>query len=305
MVCIIHTVHVFKRRPGPSYLITCTQNNSNGVSLQRQRAVRSHLRLHQVCIFISSDYHTLIYISVGPPAESYTPQTNNDSLFNVSFDPSFSFGSEAANMEYSILSAILGNPSPPQSTRTPPPPPPQSQFPPWSTDSISLHHNYGQSPSRTYGSSSYNVDSQVSTSPNTTNFMAYPYQVQRSSSDSQDQLQYPQFLPPQSPRQQPQTDLHPLAPRHPEARSPLNNSGVFIRAASPRGLFSPPPSNHSNSPTSTSSIPPGCTELALTRPSSCQSSQLQSIHDRVLTPYDYTQGYHFLMKHLPSRCVLL
>lgn len=31
-------------------------------------------------------------------------------------------------------------------------------------------------------------------------------------------------------------------------------------------------------------------------------SKLQSIHDRVTTPYDYTEGYHFLMKHLPTRC---
>jgi hypothetical protein len=23
----------------------------------------------------------------------------------------------------------------------------------------------------------------------------------------------------------------------------------------------------------------------------------------VTAPYDYTEGYHFLMKHLPSRCV--
>jgi hypothetical protein len=32
---------------------------------------------------------------------------------------------------------------------------------------------------------------------------------------------------------------------------------------------------------------------------------LQSIHDRVTAPYDYTQGYHFLMKHLPTRYVPL
>lgn len=41
--------------------------------------------------------------------DGFTP---TDTLFNTSFDaPSFSFGSEAANLEYSILSAILGNPS--------------------------------------------------------------------------------------------------------------------------------------------------------------------------------------------------
>jgi hypothetical protein len=31
------------------------------------------------------------------------------------------------------------------------------------------------------------------------------------------------------------------------------------------------------------------------------SSKLQSIHDRVNAPFDYTEGYHFLMKHLPTR----
>ncbi|ETW80605.1 hypothetical protein HETIRDRAFT_245864, partial [Heterobasidion irregulare TC 32-1] len=58
-------------------------------------------------------------------AEPFPP---NDPLFNVPFDPSFPFGSEAANLEYSILSAILGNPSPEsQSTTSPPPPNPPFQ----------------------------------------------------------------------------------------------------------------------------------------------------------------------------------
>jgi len=54
--------------------------------------------------------------------------TSTDPLFNTAFDvSSFPFGSEAANLEYSILSAILGNP-PPEShqpsdshSTTPPP----------------------------------------------------------------------------------------------------------------------------------------------------------------------------------------
>jgi hypothetical protein len=47
-------------------------------------------------------------------ASSAEPFLPNDPLFNVSFDPNFPFGSEAANLEYSILSAILGGPSPPE-----------------------------------------------------------------------------------------------------------------------------------------------------------------------------------------------
>ncbi|SRR5258708_5974834 len=33
-------------------------------------------------------------------------------VYNLSFDPTYPFGSQTANLEYSILSAILGNPSP-------------------------------------------------------------------------------------------------------------------------------------------------------------------------------------------------
>lgn len=38
------------------------------------------------------------------------PFPANDPIFNLPFDPTLAFGSEAANLEYSILSAILGNP---------------------------------------------------------------------------------------------------------------------------------------------------------------------------------------------------
>ncbi|KIJ49658.1 hypothetical protein M422DRAFT_225584 [Sphaerobolus stellatus SS14] len=40
------------------------------------------------------------------------PISDPDPLFNLTFDPAYTFGSEGANLEYSILSAILGNPSP-------------------------------------------------------------------------------------------------------------------------------------------------------------------------------------------------
>jgi hypothetical protein len=51
--------------------------------------------------------------------DSFSP---TNPLFNPAFDPpSFPFGSEAANLEYSILSAILGNPSEGNPPSTPPP----------------------------------------------------------------------------------------------------------------------------------------------------------------------------------------
>ncbi|KAF8518791.1 hypothetical protein JB92DRAFT_2067026 [Gautieria morchelliformis] len=49
---------------------------------------------------------------LDPP--QHPPQmSDSDPLYNLAFDPTYPFGSEAANLEYSILSAILGNPSPP------------------------------------------------------------------------------------------------------------------------------------------------------------------------------------------------
>ncbi|KAF8581608.1 hypothetical protein K439DRAFT_214703 [Ramaria rubella] len=52
-----------------------------------------------------------------PPSKDPDPPlpavADPDPLFNLAFDPTYTFGSEAANLEYSILSAILGNPSPP------------------------------------------------------------------------------------------------------------------------------------------------------------------------------------------------
>ena len=63
---------------------------------------------------------------IPPVVDSFSP---TNPLFNPTFDaPSFPFGSEAANLEYSILSAILGNPPPegnppldPHPSSTPPP----------------------------------------------------------------------------------------------------------------------------------------------------------------------------------------
>lgn len=67
--------------------------------------------------------HRMISCAVQPSSasqkEHLTSQVNapqlpeTDPIFNLSLDPSYPFGSEAANLEYSMLTAILGNPSPP------------------------------------------------------------------------------------------------------------------------------------------------------------------------------------------------
>ncbi|KAF9060652.1 hypothetical protein BDP27DRAFT_1452614 [Rhodocollybia butyracea] len=198
--------------------------------------------------------------------------TTSDSLlqenFEVPFDPNFPFGSEAANLEYSILSAILGNnnPSPPQGESTPPP-----TFASWPSSDPLL----ASQPS-TFMSSS-------AASP----YLTYQYQDPPRTSELTE-LQYPQY------QQSTGSVIHPVQPRYPQ-KSPKSPLSVFIDESS-HGLLSPPHSNAS--PSLTPSAPrPNDSSMGGYTP----GSKLQSINDRVTKPFDYTEGYHFLMKHLPIR----
>src|SRR5258707_11932467 len=87
-----------------------------------------------------------------------------------SFDPNFPFGSEAANMEYSILSAILGNPSPPDSSATPPP---DLQYSRWSAESIDL--TSGLTP--TYAENQMTIPDSPLTNANgsAAHYLTYPF----------------------------------------------------------------------------------------------------------------------------------
>ncbi|KAF8904465.1 hypothetical protein CPB84DRAFT_1814458 [Gymnopilus junonius] len=204
-------------------------------------------------------------VSADPPSSIpiAEPFPQSDTLLATSFDPSFSFGSEAANLEYSILSAILGNPSPPESSSTPPPQPTQTQYSAWPSDAIDFSPPSLASTSNTF-TSSYGENQ-------------YKYLPQK--------LTRP-LLPPRYP-----LDSRPRSPPTTVFfQSPSAKDGVS------RGLLSPPAST--SSPSSTASVPTGIAEI--TRPQS-RGSKLQSITDSVTAPYDYTEGYHFLMKHLPTR----
>ncbi|KAF9501863.1 hypothetical protein BDN71DRAFT_1379254 [Pleurotus eryngii] len=243
-----------------------------------------------------------------PPAESF-PQ--NDPMFNVTFDPNFPFGSEAANLEYSILSAILGNPSPGDSAHSPPAPQPAGNFSSWTNDSLAYPSS--NTTGTTYGSSF--PDASLPNLPSAAN----------TDSLSPSQPTFAPFATPQA-KESPQTSyaqsytssqpLHPLQPRYPlpadYSRSPsISTPSTVFPRLDPKdpGLFSPLAANAS--PISTSSVPPGLASVSTDTPTPStpssslvlpsSSSQLQSINDSVTTPYDYTEGYHFLMKHLPSR----
>ncbi|KAL0956403.1 hypothetical protein HGRIS_002550 [Hohenbuehelia grisea] len=244
------------------------------------------------------------------PTPGAEPLTQNDPMFNVSFDTNFPFGSEAANLEYSILSAILGNPSPPESANSPPSV--QPGYSTWPSDSLTYPATSGAS-SNSYGPTF--GDTSLAPQPGEASLAASsPY-------NSLSQTQDIQSTYPASSYKRDQQPLHPLQPRFPlppdYSRSPSTtaNSTVFTRAdLKEPGLLSPSISNAS--PISTASVPRSLlstnastngvddtptppTPVSTLAPSS--GSQLQSINDRVTTPYDYTEGYHFLMKHLPTR----
>ncbi|KAJ7902086.1 transcription activator of gluconeogenesis ERT1 [Mycena olivaceomarginata] len=175
-----------------------------------------------------------------------------DQLFApVPFDPSFPFGSEAANLEYSILSAILGNPNGPMeftASRS------SNDFTPFPDQQI-------VQPS----------DTTLSTSP-TTSFLTYPY--------------------PQPPEQQEalQYTAGPRFPLNGRPRSPRFSDKEFLSPSQASG----PSFAHANPMPNVHSGGNG-------NANGSHGSQLQNINDRVTMPYDYTEGYHFLMKHLPSR----
>lgn len=72
---------------------------------------------------ISSKQATAGELHNCSPHHPLANDTNDiDSLMDLSFDPSYPFGSQTANLEYSMLSAILGNPSDTQSVNDIPSP---------------------------------------------------------------------------------------------------------------------------------------------------------------------------------------
>jgi hypothetical protein len=257
--------------------------------------------------------------SSSEPAPAPTPTSEpfpTEPLYNgPPFDPNFPFGSEAANLEYSMLSAILG--SPPAGDAPSPSQPPYTgsiSNASWATDSLS-QSQYGQSP--VLGTSGYGPnysEQQMSIQPPGTplsagsgsqmspTFMdAYPTvsRYQQPQQEPDQQLQYnPQYVQQQQVHNQPPQSLHTLEPRYRrESRSsPTSNSAFMERSSSKdsiaRALGSPA---SSSSPTSTSM------HVNYTDSIHPQNSQPQSIDALVTRPYDYTEGYHFLMKHLPSR----
>ncbi|KAI4528589.1 transcription activator of gluconeogenesis ERT1 [Schizophyllum commune Loenen D] len=206
------------------------------------------------------------------PASTSEPFAPNDPMFNLTFDSNFPFGSEAANLEYTILSAILGNPSPPDTTS----PPPQPY--PWPSDTLSFNSPQLDS----FSSFPENVLPVISadnllSSTGSLNYLQARTAKQQSTADPAD-LQC--------------GDDASKYTRDGRCSSPP--SFYMDKESAARTLLSPPPTDSPGSATSTVPL----NEVA---PFPRPGSHLQSITDRVKAPYDYTEGYHFLMKHLTTR----
>lgn len=160
-----------------------------------------------------------------------------DPLFNLTFDPDFTFGSEAANLEYSILSAILGNPSPPDSASAPspsqPPIPSSFQNSPWPPETLHTQPQYTQSGSANpYGSAFGDQvqllippsDTTLTTSQSSPTFMSY------SPTQGSPDLQYPPSYD-QVQAGEVTGSIRPIPPRYP--RDGVNPSpAVMVRAPS-------------------------------------------------------------------------
>jgi hypothetical protein len=121
--------------------------------------------------------------------------------------------------------------------------------------------------------------------------LTYGYTQQRPEEvELQYAAQYSSSQPSESAHSIQQQQRYPLETRPHSPPIDAYVSGKPITTSS-TGLLSPAPS--SASPVTTSPIPPVLADLP--------RSELQSINDTVTKPYDYTEGYHFLMKHLPTR----
>lgn len=200
--------------------------------------------------------------------------TPTDPLFNITFDPAYPFGSEAANLEYSILSAILqqtdgqsnSNPSLDPSTLTNPSPLIDNTDPtspavlhpsePWGGLPQTLGMHYAQAQSQTPLQGNNGIAPASTTASDSRSFLRT-------------------------------TESHPL---------PFYSNGPMQRQGSQLALPSPPASEPSTS-TSGEIIKPRAP------PQTGSISSGWAYSDGV-KKYDYTEGYHYLMSYLHDRCAL-
>ena len=245
------------------------------------------------------------------------PQT--DPMFNPSFDTSpFPFGSEAANLEYSILSAILGNPSPEGN--------PPSDSHPSSTPPPSAHPFSAPPPDYpTSWSDGANAPSLLPSEPS--NFLASPFigargastmfednrltlpptdrpQTGSGSSPSADFLSqsYPTLDPSSGP-----TTSSTHTPQDSFVAAPLRQVSVAsssqsaLQPLAPRWPLPTADSAYVSKPHFLSFVAQHSTVTTRSGLELSGPKTAEEVYGSITKPYDYTEGYHFLMKVLPFR----
>lgn len=215
--------------------------------------------------------------------------------------PTFYQPSEQANLEYSILSTILGNsPESAASAASPGTAQPHSR-----TASTSNGYVAQQPPAAMVNGawpatgSGYS-EQQASSTPTTSTFIApqYPPASQYTAPANGASTQsYPEYTTGQS--QQAQTSsLSNYA-----GQAPSQAANQVSPAAGPLVQRQPPvaPTRSSSTTLLDRSTSAGTASWAGPVPSDLGFHDGASVYKSVTRPYDYTEGYHFLMKHLPTR----
>jgi hypothetical protein len=226
--------------------------------------------------------------------------------------PSFPFPpSEAANLEYSILSTILGN-SPESGTSAGSPGAPAA--------SQAHSHVAAATPaSNTYAPQQSPTSMVNGAWPGSNNGYA---EQQSSNSTAAPQSgyiapsSYQMPVPPNGvSTSQVQDTQYQEYPTNQQQPSSLGNyagqpSQAPVQHVSPSSVQLVPrpsavPTTRSSSTTLIDrTISTGTASWAGPAPSEVGYHDGTSVYKSVTKPYDYTEGYHFLMKHLPVRCVI-
>ncbi|EPQ57294.1 hypothetical protein GLOTRDRAFT_137651 [Gloeophyllum trabeum ATCC 11539] len=244
------------------------------------------------------------------PLTTSEPFLANDPMFDLTFNPNYSFVSEAANLEYSILSQILGSSpesdtSPPFSSASWPNEPLTPTFTADSPTQYTTSTSLGGPADDYISSTSTYVDSPLAITPAETtlkpdsslppNYMTLTYptagQVSEEQPSQTAQNAYPLQSFERTPSLQEYQSRFTLQER--SSSTPTVSDSIYAGTSKDTedSHISPPISVDSPSTDTSRSDTPA----ALGRP------RKDDVYKTVTAPYDYTEGYHFLMKHLPTR----
>lgn len=192
----------------------------------------------------------------------------SDPLFNLNFDHSYSFDSTAANMEYSMLSAILGNPSAQEdANHIPPSPPPSTNLPLISNPAW---------PNIPLGGQSYNN---------------FANGLNGTKLDGKDGYLDPALAQQTGSEQQLSAGINPSS-----ALQFRISDNTFTPLTPPASDPTPAsPSLINLSPDIQAKLPPVVPQTLTRRERSAK------VYSEVHQPFDYVDGYHYLMQYLQGR----